>query len=152
MCYVAAPRMKQASLPLLTFFFLRRAFRELCHSHPCPCPSQFVEQLSGNKWVQYEVRRTFLGRGTMYILLYVMLVSYSMIYYSTYGCEYHGSFRSSRMPASAPAWRPRRQFYNIYNEILHVCMYIYIYIYTHTCKTNRCVYIYIYTCSKTNNK
>ena len=36
---------------------------ELCQSYPCQCPSQSVEQCLNNEWVQYEVRRTFLGRG-----------------------------------------------------------------------------------------
>ena len=50
---------------------------ELCHSYPCPCPSQFAEHCLYNKWVQYEVCITVnSGQG--------------------YGHEYHSSETLSR--------------------------------------------------------
>ena len=40
------------------------AENELCHSYPCPCPSQFVEhRLITHGYIMKFVRITFLGRG-----------------------------------------------------------------------------------------
>ena len=44
---------------------------ELCHSYPCPRPSQFVSRTSlDNKWVLNEACITFLGRGINYYNYY----------------------------------------------------------------------------------